>query len=160
MQFRTIDPEKDRETILKFRRDSFQISFGTDEDFDEQKYMGWIRAKVKDFPDGLVLAILNDHIIGQLELTIRVDSGKRLGYINLIYLIPELRGFGLGELLHQYAMRFFREHDLQNYQLRVSTTNQQAIAFYEKSGMKQMKMEIDGKVIRMRGEVLTETKKG
>ena len=80
-------------------------------------------------------------------------EGKEIGYVNLYYLVAEKRGIGLGSLLHAYAIQFFKDHNVKEYHLRVSPTNEQAIAFYKKNGMQKLKVEMDGKVIRMAGKV-------
>ncbi|WP_308302521.1 GNAT family N-acetyltransferase [Peribacillus deserti] len=66
-------------------------------------------------------------------------------------MIPENRGKGLGKQLHAYAIGFFRRRGINEYHLRVSPSNVQAISFYLKNGMTKLESELDGKVIRMRG---------
>lgn len=58
---------------------------------------------------------------------------------------------GLGSLLHDYSIKFFKDNYVSEYHLRVSPSNEHAIAFYRKNGMKQIKSEMDGKVLRMSG---------
>lgn len=89
--------------------------------------------------------------IGQLELIIRECEGKKIGYVNLYYLIPEKRGLGLGNELHLYALKFFKGFGVNEYHLRVSPGNRRARSFYLKNGMEKVKDEFDGKVIRMKG---------
>ncbi|KAF0824651.1 GNAT family N-acetyltransferase [Cytobacillus firmus] len=60
---------------------------------------------------------------------------------------------GIGSKLHDYALNFFKANNLKEYHLRVSPSNQNAIGFYVKNGMKKTKSEMVGKVIRMSGEV-------
>ncbi|OLS02007.1 GNAT family N-acetyltransferase [Tissierella creatinophila] len=125
MKFEPIDIKKHRDYIILFRRDSFVVSFGTDEEFgDEEEYLNWIKASASEFPDGFVMAWEDEIPIGQIELTIRKYEGKTIGYTNLYYLIPEKRGLGLGKELHRYALQFFRKHGISEYHLRVSPSNQ------------------------------------
>jgi len=100
-----------------------------------------------------MLLIENGVPVGQLELSIKKYEERDIGYINLYYLIPEKRGSGLGAQLHNYAMDYFKNNNVYEYHLRVSPTNEQAIAFYRKNGMKEFKSEMDGKVIRMVGSI-------
>lgn len=154
MRFVPIDTKKDRDYIIPFRRDSFVVSFGTDEGFaDEGEYLDWVKARSSEFPDGFVIVWEDEIPIGQIELTIREYEGKTIGYINLYYLIPEKRGLGLGKELHEYALKLFRIHGVSEYHLRVSPTNQYALSFYYKNGMKKIGSEHGGKVIRMKGIV-------
>lgn len=151
MQFKKIEIEKDREKVVKFRIDSFNVSFGNLSGFDEEEYLSWLDEKIKEFPEGFVLVEEDGKYIGQLELTIREFEGKEIGYVNLYYLIPEMRGIGKGKELHNYAMQFFEKNQVKEYHLRVSPSNTGAIKFYRKNGMKEIGPEVDGKVIRMKG---------
>ncbi|GER66539.1 hypothetical protein BpJC7_15430 [Weizmannia acidilactici] len=153
MEFIPINVNQHLQFILSFRSDSFIVSFGTDEDFDEKEYLEWLQKQSAKFPEGFMLVAENAVPIGQLELTVKEYEGKPIGYVNLYYLVPEKRGLGLGALLHAYAMNFFKKRKVNEYHLRVSPTNKQAVAFYQKMGMKQLKPEMDGKVIRMAGKV-------
>lgn len=154
MKFIPIDLSKHKEYVIPFRRDSFIVSFGTDKGFgDENNYLEWLQQQSEKNSKGFVLVVDNEMPIGQLELTVKEYKGKEIGYVNLYYLIPEKRGMGLGSLLHEYAIRFFKNNNVSEYHLRVSPTNKTAIAFYKKNGMKQIKTEMDGKVLRMSGTI-------
>lgn len=153
MRFVLIDLEKHQTDIIRFRKDSFKVSFGDTSNFNEHEYLGWLSDKKSEFPDGFVLIEDEDKYIGQLELTIREYDGKKIGYVNLCYLIPEMRGKGKGRELHKYTKQFFENHHLDEYHLRVSPTNQSAINFYRKIGMKEVGPEMDGKVLRMKGNL-------
>jgi RimJ/RimL family protein N-acetyltransferase len=153
LRFKPIDLERDKACITAIRRDSFQLSFGTDVDFHSDDYLSWLNNRASHFPDGFVLAFEKDRVIGQLELSIREYEGKRIGYVHLFYLIAEKRGNGLGHELQRYAMRFFKKNGVSEYHLRVSPTNIRAKAFYKKNGMKPLKNECDGKILRMKGTV-------
>ncbi|MGE6379236.1 GNAT family N-acetyltransferase [Peribacillus muralis] len=152
MKFIPIDNRKHKEYIIPFRRDSFVVSFGTDKDFgDEDNYLDWLQQQSAKNPKGFILVVEDEEPIGQLELTFKEYEGREIGYINLYYLIPEKRGMGLGSLLHDYAINFFKDSCISEYHLRVSPSNEHAIAFYRKNGMNQVKSEMDGKVLRMSG---------
>lgn len=154
MEFIPIDIEQHREYIIPFRKDSFIVSFGTDEGFGEiPQYLDWVHLQVQKNPKGFVLAVENGLPIGQLELTVKEYEGKEIGYVNLYYLVPEKRGIGLGSQLHAYSLQFFKDHGVKEYHLRVSPTNTQALNFYKKNGMKPIDVEFDGKVLRMAGKI-------
>ncbi|MFG6117887.1 GNAT family N-acetyltransferase [Thalassobacillus sp. B23F22_16] len=153
MRFETIDIDKHRNQVMEFRRDSFRVSFGNISNFDEQDYINWLKQKIKDFPGGFVIVEEGKKCIGQLELSIREYEGKRIGYVHLYYLIPEVRRKGKGKELNEYATRFFKENKVSEYHLRVSPTNTTAINFYHKIGMEEAGEEMEGKVIRMKGYI-------
>lgn len=153
MNLQKIDIDKHRDVIISFRRDSFKVSFGTDQDFDEDEYVRWVQDQSALFPDGFILLMEKGVPIGQLELTVKDYEDSKIGYVNLYYLIPERRGSGLGNKLHQYSLQFFRIHGVSEYHLRVSPSNHQALGFYRRNGMTVLKRELDGKVLRMMGRV-------
>lgn len=153
LQFKTIDLEKQREQAIRFRRDSFEVSFGDAVDFDEADYLQWLKEMVNDYPEGFVMVEEEGELIGQLELSIREYDGASIGYVNLYYLIPASRGNGRGEELHIYAKDFFKSRHVTEFHLRVAPSNTPAIKFYRKIGMKEVGPEVDGKVIRMKGSL-------
>lgn len=142
MIFRTIDTDKDKDTIVKFRKDSFVVSFGTEAGFgDENTYLQRMEERVRKFPGGQVI-LENDQVpIGQMELRIRGYEGTEIGYVDLFYLIPEYRSKGLGKELVRYAENFFRQFNVSEYHLRVSPDNQRAIRLYTNSGMMKIREE-------------------
>ncbi len=152
LHFKPIDINKYRKHIIQFRRDSFIVSFGTDENFgDEKDYIDWLVKKSGEFPQGFLMVMEDGSPIGQIELTIVEYEGSKIGYINLYYLIPKKRGYGLGDELHKYALGFFYKHNVEEYHLRVSPDNKYALSFYHKKGLIEMGKEHGGKVIRMKG---------
>ncbi|WLR46363.1 GNAT family N-acetyltransferase [Halobacillus litoralis] len=153
VQFRAIDLEEDRQSIIDFRKDSFKVSFGNTEDFNAQVYLFYVLEKVEQYPDGFVMAEVGGEVIGQLELSVKIYKGRKIGYIHLFYLIPCKRGKGMGKVLHNYAVDFFKKRNLEEYHLRVAPDNLRARRFYEKTGMNSIGSELDGKVIRMKGSV-------
>ncbi|MFD1851820.1 GNAT family N-acetyltransferase [Oceanobacillus bengalensis] len=154
MQFERIDIKQHRDEIVKFRKDSFKVSFGDTSTFgSEEDYLRWLEEKIADFPEGFVLVKEDGEYVGQLELSIREYNGENIGYVNLYYLIPEKRGNGKGKELHNYAKQFFKRNKVDAYHLRVSPTNTSAIKFYRKIGMEEFGPEVGGKVIRMKGKL-------
>ncbi|CDQ17841.1 Acetyltransferase (GNAT) domain-containing protein [Halobacillus karajensis] len=151
LTFRPIDLNKDRQQIIKFRMDSFKISFGHVEDFNEENYLTYVEERMEQFPEGYVMVEKDDRTVGQLELSVRLYGDKRIGYVHLFYLVPEERGTGISRELVTYAHNFFKMHHIQEYHLRVASLNNRARKFYEKNNMVEVGPELDGKVIRMKG---------
>ncbi|MEH6940707.1 GNAT family N-acetyltransferase [Bacillus sp. JJ722] len=152
LKFKKINLEKHREKVLKFRKDSFIVSFGDAFGFGEDDdYLRWLQENIVAYPEGFILVEEDGELIGQLELSIREYEDRNIGYINLYYLIPKKRENGIGQVLHKYAKQFFKSNNVSEYHLRVSPTNSSAMCFYRILGMKEIGPEIDGKVIRMKG---------
>lgn len=140
--FRTIDTDKDKDIIIKFRKDSYVVSFGSEDGFgDENTYLQRMKERVRKFPDGQVILEKDQEPIGQMELQIREYEGTEISYVNLFYLIPEYRSKGLGKELVRYAENFFRQFNVSEYHLRVSSDNQRAIRLYSNSGMMKIREE-------------------
>lgn len=153
VDFIPFEMSKHKQDILSFRKDAYRVSFGSADDFIEEKYLKWLQEQLVKFPKGFALLVEDGEPIGQVELSIMEYEGRKIGYVHLFYLISEKRNIGLGSLLHDYAIEFFKENFVTEYHLRVAKTNQQAIAFYKKKGMKRVKTELDGKVFRMAGTI-------
>jgi len=152
MNFEKINLKKHSDTVIEFRKDSFNVSFGDTSGFgEEENYLHWLDENIRDFPEGFVLVEEAGKYIGQLELSIREHKGNDIGYVNLYYLIPQMRGLGKGKELHNYAKQFFENNKVSEYHLRVSPSNTTAINFYRTLGMEEVGPEVDGKVIRMKG---------
>ena len=43
ISFTEIDVDEDQDILLSIRKDAHKISFGTDEGFDEEKYLSFVR---------------------------------------------------------------------------------------------------------------------
>ncbi|MFD1851425.1 N-acetyltransferase [Oceanobacillus bengalensis] len=77
MRFEPIDIEKHRTEVIRFRKDSFRVSFGDTSNLgDEEAYLIWLREMTSKFPEGFVLVEIEGEYIGQIELTIREYDGK------------------------------------------------------------------------------------
>jgi ribosomal protein S18 acetylase RimI-like enzyme len=141
LAFRTIDLGLHAAVCVTFRRDSFVCSFGVDNFFveagpDGRDYLDRLEPRIAKFPDGYVHLWLDDKIIGQMEMQIRDEP--RIGYVNLFYLVEEMRGVGLGSELQDYAMQFCARRDRQTAQLSMSPTNARAVAYYRKHGWRDL----------------------
>jgi ribosomal protein S18 acetylase RimI-like enzyme len=139
--FKPIDLDAHASVCVAFRRDSYLCSFGEDGFFNEagpdgMHYIEWLRLRINKFPDGCVHAWDGDKIVGQMEMQILEEP--RRGYVNLFYLIEEMRGAGASGQLQGYALDFMRRHGVQIAQLSVSPTNARALAFYRKHGWRDL----------------------
>lgn len=132
-----------RDICVSFREDSFVVSFGDAKRFhgDDGKgaegYIDWLKDKINRDPSSAVHVWRDDTIIGQIELGPR-RGDPTCGYVNLYYLIAAERGHGLGKLLDDHAMEYFKSKQLHRAQLSVSPQNIPAISFYEKRGWRNL----------------------
>lgn len=147
LRFETIDLQRHADVCVAFRRDSFVCSFGSDEGFDREngpdgaRYLAWLRSRIEDQPLGHVHVWREDSIVGQIEM--RVLPGPPIsGYVNLFYLLPEMRGRGASSALQRYAVQFFRQRHADVARLRVSPTNPRAFAYYRKHGWQDLGLDL------------------
>ncbi len=141
LEFKDIDFERHSELCIKFRADSFFESFGTDEPFYEndntgEVYINWLKSKVSETYKAMHVWF-EGKIIGQLEFGKR-NVDDPFGYVNLYYLVPEVRGKGLSNYLEEYTVSFFKLYNYNKVRLSVSPTNKRAIGFYLKNGWKDI----------------------
>ena len=148
LEFLPIDLEKHQDVCLKFREDSFVVSFGSAASFygsdgeGAERYLEWLKQRMSEIPGSCVHVWDGEHIIGQIEMRKSRDDAQA-GYVNLFYLIPECRGKGLGSLLDEYAAMFFKRFGCKAARLSVSPTNSAAVKFYIKHGWKDLGMRED-----------------
>lgn len=142
LQFRTIEPDQDRELLIQFLKDSHMSSFGEVVGFEEKAFLQRLYELVPQFPDGFVLVTQDGQHVGQMELRIKTVEEREIGYVSLYYITPDYRGRGVSNDFVQYAENFFRAHGMTEYHLRVSPTNARAIRFYEKHGMEKIAEEM------------------
>lgn len=143
-QYRVVamDLERDVETIVRLRRDAFVATFGTAEGMDEElgadnaKYLAHLRERIAELPSGNANLWSGERIVGQAEM--RLDGDAALGYVNLFYVVPELRGKGLGRLLHRHAVSVFSGLGKRAIRLSVAARNAEALGFYRKLGWRSV----------------------
>jgi ribosomal protein S18 acetylase RimI-like enzyme len=135
LTYRTIDPEADASLAIANHWDACVASFGSTASARYQGatgYLNWLRTRVEEYPDGHVLAYLENQCVGQLEL--QVPYGASDGYVNLYHVREKHRGKGIGRLMHDYVERYCRSWEANRIELHVSPTNQRAMGFYRGLG--------------------------
>lgn len=154
INFISIDLARHAELCLQFRRDSYRCSFPDGEQrfhrengIDGQGYLNWLQERIAELPQGCVHVVQNQRIVGQLEMRLR--QKVRMGYVNLFYLIPEVRGTGLGDELQSYVIQVFQELAVDKVQLSVSPTNDRAMAYYRKHGWRDLGLRSDSSQVHL-----------
>lgn len=142
-KFETVNLDADFQTCILFREDSFVVSFGSADKFYEadglgaERYIEFLRNKIKKDKDSVVHVWAGNEIIGQIEMgTLRGDPS--CGYVNLFYLRPDMRGKGFGIQLDNHAMSYFKKLGCNTAKLSVSPSNIQALNFYKKMGWQDL----------------------
>ncbi|MFY0750933.1 GNAT family N-acetyltransferase [Pseudomonas sp. NFX5] len=142
LAFAPVDLDAHLDVCQRFRLDAHACAFGSaglyhSLNYGAEGYAAWLRQMAINLPGCLVHVWRNDEIIGQIEMG-RVASDPSIGYVNFFYLIPELRGQGLGALLEAYAWSFLSRLGCQSLRLSASPTNVSAWSFYRHSGWQDL----------------------
>jgi ribosomal protein S18 acetylase RimI-like enzyme len=142
LAFCPIDLERHADLFVTFRRDSYASSvergadwFGQQNGTDGSGYISRLQELLREFPAGCVHAWDSDRIVAQLEFTKRADG---TGYVNLFYLVPDVRGSAGGAELHAYVLAQFQALQVTRAKLCISSTNPRAVAFYRKFGWRDI----------------------
>jgi ribosomal protein S18 acetylase RimI-like enzyme len=149
LAFRTIDLGGEAPRCIAFSRDAQVCAFGSDQRFvaehgaDGQSYLRWLEGRIAQFPQGHVHVLRGDEIVGQIEMIVPAAFAPASGYVNLFYLVAELRGTGLGAALHDYAIGVAREHGARVLRLSVTRDNTRAWRFYERLGWRDLGLQAE-----------------
>jgi ribosomal protein S18 acetylase RimI-like enzyme len=148
--FRPIDLDQHRELFLTFIRDTHLCSFGSMDSFPddihgEELLIERIQKKLTDKPQSCLHIWQNEQIVGQLHLGQLVDPD--VGYINLLYVIPEWRGGGIASLIEDYASAYLQGQGFESARLSVTAQNHRAIRFYSKKGWKDLGPRADRPIV-------------
>ena len=133
-----INLDRDLATCVAFRREMYVASFGSRDGLEEEMgdrdatYLGQLRERVEQMPEGNAHLWDGDRIVGQTEM--RLDEEPGVGYVSLFYLAPEFRGQGLGKMLHDHAVKVCKARGLNRIRLSVASRNAPAIDFYRRLG--------------------------
>jgi ribosomal protein S18 acetylase RimI-like enzyme len=150
LTYRTIDPDDDASLAIANHWEACVASFGSAAPSHYQgatAYLNWLRTRVEEYPDGHVLAYLENECVGQLE--IQVPYGSSDGYVNLYHVHDRFRGKGLGRLMHDYVERYCRSWKATKVGLHVSPTNQRAMGFYRALGYRVVAASDEAHLWRM-----------
>ena len=133
----------DERTCAAFHRDMYAVAFGTDAGLEEEmgpgdaRYLAQLSRRIADFPEGMVHLRHGEAIVGQLEMK-RLADEPRMGYVSMLYVVPDHRDHGCGALLHGHAARVARRHGMEALRLSVSLTNEAALRFYANLGYRRV----------------------
>ncbi len=143
LKIQPIDFKNHMETCIRFREDSFIVSFGSADRFHKEdgkgseRYIDRLKLKYEHDPESVVHIWLGNEIIGQMELgSLPIDPSK--GYVNLYYLVPEQRGRGYSGSLEKYTEYYMKKRNYKLARLSVSPTNKRAVSFYLKNDWRDL----------------------
>ena len=147
LTYRPLNLHHHRDLIIQYRVDAFICSFGNADKFwkkdpQAEQYIEWLHSKLAIDPNSMAHVLLDDVIIGQIELG-HFKNDPKIGYVYLFYLVPEMRGKNLASQLDQYAMHYFHNEGYKSAMLSVSPSNTRVIKFYERMGWHKSDIQHD-----------------
>ncbi len=89
-----------------------------------------IERKVRTDPDGLLVGLLKDQVVG----TVMVGYEGHRGWVNYLAVSPSCRGRGFGRALMTSAERFLMDAGCPKVNLQVRSANNDVVRFYEAIG--------------------------
>ncbi|MFY1662962.1 GNAT family N-acetyltransferase [Pseudomonas sp. Pseu.R1] len=143
LSFEPIDLDAHAKVCVRFALDLHILGFGSTEGFHEadgkgaERHIAHLRTRAASWPGCLVHVWQGGRIIGQINMS-RVENDPSVGYINLLYLLPEARGQGLGALLEAYAWAFLTGQGCRSLRLSASVANLSAWRFYQRNGWQDL----------------------
>lgn len=138
---------RDAEVVYSFQEDTFSVNFP---DFImtrrfETAFRNDLRRATNDRNHGVFVVEIEGEVVGFLWVAIFSNTwtGERYGYINNIYVRPELRERGIGNMMMAKAESFFRFHHLRKLRLTVTSSNAAALGLYQKAGFQIQRHEME-----------------
>jgi GNAT superfamily N-acetyltransferase len=112
LSFLPIDFTRHVREVTLFREDSFVCSFGNTgrlwrEGDSAEQFVMRLMAKAIEDPMSSVHIWLEREIVGQMEFS-SYKADPSIGYVNLFYLIPEMRGKGFSDDLDRHATLYLK----------------------------------------------------
>lgn len=128
--------EADFALAERFKRATVIAAMGEDTLFEtwfppERSYRMFLESMLAFDPESCGILHVDGTVAGSVEMRL-FSNGQ--GHLTNIYLEPEWRGRGLGEVLDGYAMAFFRKHGADYATLRTNPKQPKVVAFYERLG--------------------------
>ncbi|RVU81754.1 GNAT family N-acetyltransferase [Leucothrix sargassi] len=148
IEFMPADLTQNMASCIAFRRDSFQINFGSDKHFDTEMGEGGVdyAARLIEFqqqyPYGVIHVYRDGEIIGQIDFRIE-DLFTDKAFISMFYLVPTERGQGIGSLMHEYLINTLRERGCNGARILIQSSNERGVAFYRTHGWRYVKPDLN-----------------
>ncbi len=118
--------------------------------FDALKQRSALSGLIANSQHGYIWLIeLDNAVVGYMAVCFgySLEFGGRDAFVDEIYLLPEVRGQGIGTQAIQVMIETCRTNGIQALHLEVSLKNESAVAYYEKSGFERRNFALMSRVI-------------
>lgn len=135
--FIPIDLELHRQVVGEFLIDTFNIAQIPIEDERSliDVYCNSIKRKQERNPEFCSMMFDGDKPIGLVDAFVSTKD-PTYGFVSFYYVIPRMRGRGIGKILDERAVRLLKSLGCNRLGLEVADANLNAIAFYKRNGWK------------------------
>ncbi len=132
--FRALDLKKEAPFYSDARKDAWQSIYGTLAGYDGPGFLTEAREQSILDPRALQAVMLEDAMVGVLQLATLRYAGERVGYIPFLYLVPQWQRKGIGVQLIGQAVSLYRSMGRRCLRLRCAPDNDPAQRFYRRCG--------------------------
>jgi len=116
----------------------------------ENKFLQFVRKKIKDGNSRLLVAIIDGKIVGYILGWVKerppVFKLKKVGYISDCFVMEKFRGEGIGEKLTQRMLAWFKIKKLNYAELVVTSRNKLGLTVWKNLGFKEYRKIMRKKV--------------
>lgn len=137
-----VNPAHIKDLYTSAYRDTWLISKGSLKGYQEETYLSAACNHHRTMKDSVMEIFDGDKPAGLLDLDVRRGAEEKIGWISLLYLLPEYRGRGCAMQLLSRAGQYYKKLGRQALRLTVYDTNKAAVKFYSRTGFEQLSEEI------------------
>lgn len=136
--FVPLDMEREKDFYRQCRGDAWLDIHGSWDYYDGDDYARDAMAQWRNDPRSLACAMLGEERAGLIQMDLRRDADKGVGYIPFFYMLPPFRKQGLGVQLLGQAVSVFRPMGRKYLRLRCAPDNSVAQRFYKRYGFRKV----------------------
>lgn len=136
--FRPLDMERDGDFYRQCRGEAWLDIHGSWDYYDGDAFAQDALNQWRHEPRSLACAMLGEERAGLIQMDLRRDADKGVGYIPFVYMLPAFRKQGLGVQLLGQAVSVFRPMGRRYLRLRCAPDNLVAQRFYKRYGFRKV----------------------
>ena len=134
MWFKPLDMEKESDFYRQCRGEAWLNIHGSWDNYDGDAFARDALEQWRYDHTSVICVMLGDQVAGVLQLDLRRDADKGVGYIPFVYMMPTFRKRGLGVQLIGQAVSVYRPLGRDYLRLRCAPDNLVAQRFYQRYG--------------------------
>lgn len=146
MWFVPLDMEREGDLYRQCRGEAWLNIHGSWDHYDGEGFYQDALAQWHVGKSAVTCAMLGDEIAGLIQMDLRRDADKGVGYIPFVYMMPAFRKQGLGVQLLGQAVSLFRPLGRKYLRLRCAPDNRVAQRFYRRYGFQKISEAIGTRV--------------